>query len=134
MNIKDINVDALKALIHKEGDEFDSMVGTDLRPGNALSDAITEVLAAEKKSKIARAASEVLKAFQASDEKVNTLVAEVRCMRAKERAALEQLKKIDHARAYARESMNLMPLISALKGDNENTVPASFGNKNKVKK
>lgn len=134
MNINDINVAALQALVHKEGDEFDALMSLDGSNGtsnSALNDALTEVLQAEKKAKIAKAAGEVLKVLQVAEAKMQTMVTEVRCMRMKEKAHLAQLKRIETARAYARDTMNLMPLVSAIKGDNEHLIPATWKKKTK---
>lgn len=124
--LHNVDMGALAALVQQENDELDKLVGISSQESSAMSAALRDVFEAQKKAKITKAAGEVLKVLDAADSNLETTVKEIRSLRMRERAYLDKLKRITRAKEYAMATMNLLPLVSVLKGNSEHLVPDSW--------
>lgn len=124
MSIGHINVAVLSAVADKgAADEFTALTSFSGTEQTEMAAAVKSMIAEDRASKVKSAAGEFVKILKLADQTTNIKVESVRAHRRKEAEELAALKRIDRAKAYGLETMNMMPLYSALAGNREHMVP-----------
>ena len=97
-----------------------------------FSAALKEMQEEDRKKAMKNAAKEVIELLKHAKSSTDRLVAEIRCVRQREKKMLAAVKQIQLAREYAAETSNYIPLLVALQYDsprNQAGLQADFGEK-----
>ena len=97
-----------------------------------LSAALKEMQEEDRKKAMKNAAKEVIDLLKHAKSSTDRLVAEIRCVRHREKKLLGAVKQIQLAREYAAETSNYLPLLVALQYDSprsQASLQADFGEK-----
>ena len=96
-----------------------------------FSAALKEMQEEDRKKAMKNAAKEVIELLKHTKSSTDQLVAEIRCVRHREKKLLGAVKQIQLAREYAAETSNYIPLLVALHYDsfNQASLQADFGEK-----
>ena len=100
-----------------------------------FSAALKEMQEENRKKAIRGAAKEVIELLKHTKSSTDQLVAEIRCVRQREKKLLGAVKQIQLAREYAAETSNYLPLLVALQYDSprsQASLQADFGEKASV--
>ena len=97
-----------------------------------FSTALKELQEEDRKKAMKNAAKEVIDLLKHTKTSTDRLVAEIRCVRQREKKLLSAVKQIQLAREYAAETNNYIPLLVALQYDSprdQGGLQADFGEK-----
>ena len=97
-----------------------------------FSAALKELQEEDRKKALKNAAKEVIDLLKHTKSSTDQLVAQIRCVRHREKKQLSAVKQIQLAREYAAETNNYIPLLVALQHDSPRTqagLQADFGEK-----
>ena len=97
-----------------------------------FSAALKELQEEDRKKAMKNAAMEVIDLLKHTKTSTDRLVAEIRCVRQREKKLLSAVKQIQLAREYAAETNNYIPLLVALQYDSpraQGGLQADFGEK-----
>ena len=97
-----------------------------------FSAALKEMQEEDRKKAMKNAAKEVIDLLKHTKSSTDQLVAEIRCVRQREKKLLNAVKHIQLAREYANETSNYIPLLVALQHESPRTqmsLQADFGEK-----
>ena len=97
-----------------------------------FSAALKELQEEDRKKALKNAAKEVIDLLKHTKSSTDRLVAEIRCVRQREKKLLAAVKQLQLAREYAAETNNFIPLLVALQYDslvNQTTLQSEFGEK-----
>ena len=97
-----------------------------------FSAALKEMQEEDRKKAMKNAAKEVIDLLKHTKSSTDQLVAEIRCVRHREKKLLGAVKQIQLAREYAAETSNYLPLLVALQYDSprsQASLQADFGEK-----
>ena len=100
-----------------------------------FSAALKEMQEEDRKKAMKNAAKEVIDLLKHTKSSTDQLVAEIRCVRHREKKLLGAVKQIQLAREYAAETSNYLPLLVALQYDSprsQASLQADFGEKASV--
>ena len=97
-----------------------------------FSSALKEMQEEDRKKAMKNAAKEVIDLLKHTKSSTDQLVAEIRCVRQREKKLLGAVKQIQLAREYGAETSNYIPLLVALQYDsprNQANLQVEFGEK-----
>jgi predicted nucleic acid-binding Zn-ribbon protein len=126
--VYNIDLSILAALVGSEQDDLATLLGSDHVTGSnpELKAALEEMAAEEKRAKIKAAAQEIRKVLEATTAVKTSLVEAIRSARREEAKALDRIRKIEQATAYASETMDYRPMVALLLGQDSIELPKEW--------
>lgn len=123
-----INVGVLAALVPSATtkDDLSTFVDFDAGHNSELVAALVEIRESERKNKVLAAAEEIQKLVATAQEEIQNSVSSIRAHREAERKLLSRLSDINRATAYGYDTMNFLPLVTALTSGVGPTVPSDW--------